>query len=128
MKIFLKLQKKRKIIEADSGKEFYDNVFQNFLNNKNIEKYSRDTFLGAVFAEKFNHTIKDFLERPFFDKGDGKRIDVLPTITKQYNSRIHSTTNITPIEASFKKTKDGLDYLSLYYVSFLSKLNHNYIF
>ena len=38
-----------------------------------------------------------------FAQGDAKRIDILPTITKQYNKRIHSSTKLTPIQASLKK-------------------------
>ena len=37
------------------------------------------------------------------EKRDGKRIDVLPTITKQYNNKTHLSTKLTPIQASLKK-------------------------
>ena len=40
-----------------------------------------------------------------FEKCDGNWIDVLPTITKQYNNRIHSSTKLTPIQASLKKNE-----------------------
>ena len=40
-----------------------------------------------------------------FEKGDGNWIDILPTITKQYNNRIHSSTKLTPIQASLKKNE-----------------------
>ena len=36
--------------------------------------------MGAVFAERFNHTIRDLLKRVVFEKGDGNWIDVLSTI------------------------------------------------
>ena len=38
--------------------------------------------------------------------------DILPTITKLYNNRIHSSTNITPIQASLKKN-EGYVYKNL---------------
>ena len=41
-----------------------------------------------------------------------KRIDVLPKITKQYNNRIHSSTKLTPIQASLKKN-EGYVYINL---------------
>ena len=47
---------------------------------------SRNSSCGAVFAEKFNRTIRDLLKKTVFEKGDGNWIDVLPTITKQYNN------------------------------------------
>ena len=63
-------------------------MFQVFLNKNNIKIYSRNSSYCAVFAERFNHTIRDLLKRLVFEKGDGKWIDVLPTITKQYNNGI----------------------------------------
>ena len=40
-----------------------------------------------------------------FEKGDGNWIDVLPIVTKQYNNRIHSSTKLTPKQASLKKNE-----------------------
>ena len=91
------------MIENDRGNEFYNNIFQDFLNKNNIKIYSRKDCLGAVFAERFNSTLSDLLRRPVFEKGDGNWIDVLPTITKQYNNKIHSSTKLTPIQASLEK-------------------------
>ena len=93
-------KRKPGLIESDRGKEFYNNIFQDFLNKNNIELYSRNSSYGAVFAERFNRTIRDLLKKPVFEKGDGKWIDVSHTITKQYNNRIHSSTKLTPIQAS----------------------------
>ena len=96
-------QKKPNLIESDGGKEIYNNIFQNFLNDNNIKIYSKNTSLEAVFAEKFNQTIGDLLERPVFEQGDSNWIHVLPTITKQYNKGKFSSTKLTPIQASLKK-------------------------
>ena len=103
---------KPNLIESDRSKEFYNNIFQDFLNKNNIKHYSRNTVLGAVFAERFNRTIRDLLKRPVFEKGDGNWIDILSTITKQHNNRIHSTTKLTPIQASLKKN-EGYVYKNL---------------
>ena len=93
------------LIETDRGKEFYNNIFQDFLNKNDIKLYSRNSSFGSVFAERFNRTIRDLLKKPVFQKGDGNWIDVLPTITKQYNTRIHSSTKLTPTQASLKKNE-----------------------
>ena len=61
--------------------------------------------MGAVLAERFNRAVIDLLERPVFEKDDGNWIDLLPTITKQYNIRVHTSTNLTPIQASLKKNE-----------------------
>ena len=106
-KILISSKRKPNLIESDRGKEFYNNIFQDFLNKNNIKLYSRNSSYGAVFAERFN-----LLKKPVFEKGDGKWIDVLPTITKQYNNRIHSSTKLRPIQASLKKN-EGYVYKNL---------------
>ena len=110
--IIISSKRKPNLIESDRGKEFYNNIFQDFLNKNNIKLYSRNSSYGAVFAERFNRTIRDLLKRPVFEKGDGNWIDVLPTITKQYNNRIHSSTKLAPIQASLKKN-EGFVYKNL---------------
>ena len=100
--IIISSKRKPNLIETDRVKEFYNNIFQDFLNTNNIKLYSRNTYLGAVSAERFNKTIRDLLKRPVFEKSDGNWIDVLSTITKQFNNRIHSSTKLTPIQASLK--------------------------
>ena len=74
-----------------------------FLNKNNIKRYSIKTSSGAVFAERFNRTIRDLLKRPVFEKGESNLIHVLPSRTKQYRNGIHSSTKLTPIQASSKK-------------------------
>ena len=110
--ILISSKRKPNLIESDRGKEFYNNIFQDFLNKNDIKHYSRKSSYGAVFAERFNKTIKDLLKRPVFEKNDGNWIDILPTITKQYNNRVHSSTKITPIQASMKKN-EGYVYKNL---------------
>ena len=110
--ILITSKKKPKLFESDRGKEFYNNIFQSLLNNNNIKLYSRNTHLGAVFIERFNKGIRDLLKKIVFEHGDANWIDVLPTITKQYNNRIHSSTKLTPIQASLKKN-EGYVYKNL---------------
>ena len=98
-------KRKPNLIELDRGKEFYNIIFQEFLNKNNIKLYSRNSSYGAVFAGRFNRTIRDLLKRPVFEKGDGNWIDVLQTITKQYNNKTHSSTKLTPTQASLKKNE-----------------------
>ena len=110
--ILISSKRKPNLIESDRGKEFYNNIFQDFLNKNNIKLYSRNTELGAVFAERFNRTIRDLIKKIVFEEGDGKWIDVLPKITKQYNNRIHSSIKLTPKQASLKKN-EGYVYKNL---------------
>ena len=112
--ILINSKRSPNLIESDRGKNFYDNIFhfQDFLNKNNIKIYSRNSSYGAVFAEKFNRTIRDQLKKIIFEQGDAKWVDILPTITKQYISRIHSSTTLTPIQASLKKN-EGFVYNNL---------------
>ena len=103
--ISIKSKRRPNLIESDCGKEFYNNIFQDFLNENNIINRSRNISYGAVFAERFNRTIKDLLKRPVFEKGHGKWIDLLQAITEQYNKTTLSSTKLTPIQASLKKNE-----------------------
>ena len=61
----------------------------------------------------FHRTIRDLLKKIVFEQGDAKWIDILHTITKQYNNRIHSFTKLTPIQASLKKNEGYVYKISL---------------
>ena len=110
--ILITSKRQPNLIESDRGKEFFNNIFQDFLNKNNIKLYSRNSSFGSVFAERFNRTIRDLLKKIVFERGDAKWIDILPTITKQCNNRIHSSTKLTPIQASLKKN-EGYVYKNL---------------
>ena len=110
--ILISSKRQPKLIETDDGSEFVNKLFNNLLNTKKFKRYSRNTALGAVFAERFNRTIRDLLKRPVFEKGDGNWIDILSTITKQYNNRIHSSTKLSPKDACLKKN-EGFVYKKL---------------
>ena len=110
--IIINSKRKPNLIESDRGKKFYNNIFQDFLNKNNIKLYSRSNSYGAVFAERFNRTIRDLLKKIVFEHGDAKWIDILPSITKQYNNRIHSSTKLSPKDASLKKN-EGYVYKNL---------------
>ena len=110
--ILINSKRKPNLIETDRGKEFYNNIFQDFLNKNDIKLYSRNSSYGAVFAERFNRTIRDLLKKIVFENGDANWIDVLQTITKQYNNKVHSSTKLSPKDASLKKN-EGLVYKNL---------------
>ena len=66
-------KRKPNLIESDRGKEFYNKIFQDFLNKNKIKIYSRNSSYGAVFAEGFNRrTITDLLKKIVFEQGDAK--------------------------------------------------------
>ena len=83
-------------------KVFKNNIFQSFPINNNIKLYSRNNSFRSVFAERFNRTIRDLLIGPDFQKRDSNWIEVLPVITKQYKNQVHTSTKLTPKQASLK--------------------------
>ena len=88
-------------------------MFQNFLNINKVKLYSTNTYLGAVFAERFNRTIRDLLKKQVFEKGESNWIGVLPAITKQYINGVYTSTKLTPRQASIKK-KEGFPYKNFF--------------
>ena len=98
-------KRKPNLIETDWGKKIYSSTFENFSNKKNIKHTSKNSSLGAVFAGRFNRTNRDLLKKPVFEKSDKNFSDGVSKITKQYNDRVHTSTKLTPIQASSKKNE-----------------------
>ena len=68
--ILIGSERSRNLIESDRGEEYYNNIFQDFLNKNNIKLYSRNSSYGAVFAERSNRAIRDLLKKIVFEQGD----------------------------------------------------------
>ena len=99
-------KRKPNLLETDRGKDFNNGILQNFVENNNIKPYSRNSSFGAVFAERFNKSIRNIPKKFVFERGDANWIDALPTVTKQCNNRIQSSTKINRIQASLKKNEE----------------------
>ena len=99
-------------IESDRGSEFYNRIFQNFLKSKNIHHCSRCTDKGPNIAERNIRTVRSLLKKPVFEKGKADWLSELPSVVKQYNNTIHSSTKMTPIQAS-KKSNEKIVYNNL---------------
>ena len=61
--------------------------------------------------------MRDLLKKPVFEKSGSNWLHILPIKTKQYNNRTHTSNEITPIQASFKKNEGYV------YKNFLIKRN-----
>ena len=96
---------KTNLLETDDGKDYVKKNSIEFLNNNDIKRYSRNNSLGAVFAERFNRTIRNLINKPVFLKGNAEWISELPSIIKQYNRTIDNSTKMKPVDAS-KKTNN----------------------
>ena len=105
--------RKPNLLETDDGKEYVNKIFNEFLNNNKIKRYSRYTDKGAVFAERFNKTIRNLLKKPVFEKGRADWISELPSVIKKYNNTIHNSIKMTPVQAS-KKSNEKLVFSNLH--------------
>ena len=72
--IVMSSTRKPNLIETDRGKEFYNNIFQNFPYKNNINFFSSNSSLGAVFAERFNCTVGDLLKKVVFERREVNRM------------------------------------------------------
>ena len=87
-------------IESDRGSEFYKNIFQIFLKNKNIQHYSRFTDKGPSIAERVIRTVRNLFKKPVLLAGNANWISQLPSVIKQNNNSFHHSIKMTPIQAS----------------------------
>ena len=110
--IITKSKRKPLKLESDGGKEWYNSLFQNLLKSKNIHHYSRYTDKGPSVCERVIRTIRNFLKKPVFEKGNADWLSELPSVVKKYNNTIHSSTKMTPIQAS-KKSNERKVYSNL---------------
>ena len=109
--ILISSKRSPNLIESDRGKEFYNSIFQDFLNKNDI-KFILEILLYVLFLLKDLIVLSEIFLKIVFEQGDAKWIDVLPTITKQYNNREHTSTKLSPKDASLKKN-EGYVYKNL---------------
>ena len=111
-KTILSEGRKPKKLWVDRGSEFYNKTFKSLLKEygtgkaaSGIELYSTYSDLKAVFIERFNRTLLHIINKPMFINGDGNWVNILNDAVVTYNNNIHSTINMTPVEASNKPDK-----------------------
>ena len=87
-------------IWSDRGKEFYNTTFLHYIKEQNIQIYSTNSDLMAVFVERFNRTLLDLIKEPMYIEGKGNWLNHNNNALDKYNNRVHGTTKMTPFEAS----------------------------
>ena len=93
-----KTKRKPDKIWSDRGKEFYNKTFLDFLKQNEIQIYSTNSDLKAVFVERFNRTLLDLIKEPMYIEGKACWLNHLDTAMEKYNNRVHGTTKMTPFE------------------------------
>ena len=95
-----KAKRKPDKIWSDRGKEFYNKTLLDFLKQNEIQIYSTNSHLKAVFVERFNRTLLDLIKEPMYIEGKGNWLNHLDAALQKYNNRVHTTTKMTPFEAN----------------------------
>ena len=98
--------------ESDRGSEFYINILQDLLKNKNNQHFSRFTDKGPSIAERVIRTVRNLIKKPVFEKGRADWLSELSCVSKQYNNTIHHSIKMTPNQAS-KKSNERKVYTNL---------------
>ena len=87
-------------IWSDRGKEFYNQAILHYLNEQNIQIYSTNSDLKAVFVERFNRTLLDLIKKPMYIESKACWLNHFDAAMGKYNNRVHGTTKMTPFEAN----------------------------
>ena len=101
-KIIKQSNRKPYKIWVDQGGEFYNNVFEKWLSDNDINMYSTYNEGKSVAAERFIRTLKNKLYKHMTATGKKVYYDVLGDVVNQYNNTKHSTLKMKPIDV-----KDG---------------------
>ena len=110
-----KSKRKPNKLWVDQGKEFYnEHMYKLFKFKKEdiLEKDANGEYKNQIYSvfnasknpviERFNRTLTNKLWKQFTVQGNQKWLDILQPTVDKYNSSVHSTIGITPIEASEK--------------------------
>ena len=90
---------------TDKGTEFYNKDMNDLQKLYDIELYSTENVEKSSIAERWIRTMKEKMFKYFTDNNTNKYIDLLPKLVEDYNNTVHSSTKLTPIEASKKKNE-----------------------
>lgn len=112
---FRKILKDRKPgkIWVDKGKEFYNRDLKGLLDKHNISLYSTENEEKSTVVERWNRTMKEKMFKYFSANSTRKYIDILDELVTQYHNTKHSSTKLTPIQASMKANENKV-WRSLY--------------
>ena len=90
-------------LQTDQGKEFENEIFQQYLNAHHISFFTIKSQFKAALCERWNRTLKEKMWRYFTHTGSYRWVDVLQDLVSAYNDAQHRSLNggkMTPNEAA----------------------------
>ena len=102
VKAFTKIFKERqpRKLRTDSGKEFLNKKFQQFLKSKNVIFFTSNNDTKCAVVERFNRTLRSKMWRYFTHVKTERYMNVLKAIVQSYNDTVHSTTDMAPAKVN----------------------------
>ena len=88
-------ERKPEKLWTDKGREFYNKDVKDL-----VELYSTENEEKSSIVERWIRTIKEKMWKYFTDNNSYNYINVLPELVEDYNNTVHSSTKLTPIDAS----------------------------
>ena len=85
---------------TDKGREFFNKNVKNL-----VYLYATENEEKSSIAERWIRTMKEKMFKYFTDNNTNKYIDVLPDLVEDYNNTVHSSTKLSPVEASKKENE-----------------------
>ena len=108
-KIIKQSNRKPNKIWVDQGGEFYNNVFEKWLSDNDINMYSTYNEGKSVVAERFIRTLKNKLYKHMTAAGKNVYYDVLEDVVNKYNNTKHSTIKMKPIDVGDNNKRVYID-------------------
>ena len=102
-KIIKQSNRKPNKIWVDQGGEFYNNVFEKWLSDNDINMYSTYNEGKSVVAERFIRTLKNKLYKHMTATGKNVYYNALDDVVNKYNNTKHSTIKMRPIDVKNNK-------------------------
>lgn len=87
-------------LHTDNGKEFYNQHFGKLMKKHGINHYSTFSTMKASIVERFNRTFFNKLWPKLQFQGSHKWLKHLQPIIKQYNSTVHRTIKMRPVDVN----------------------------
>jgi hypothetical protein len=96
-------------IWTDLGGEYTNTEFKNWCKKNNINLYHTGGESKAVFAERFNRTLKSSINAYMIESNTDKYIDILNELVEGYNNKIHSSIGEKPNDVYFENVKPKVE-------------------
>jgi hypothetical protein len=108
-------EKKVKYLTVDGGAEFAGACIKNVYQKYNIKRIvTRNFEIKSALAERFIKNWKSVLYKYFHSNNTLRYIEVLPSIIKNYNNQVHSSTGLTPNEVVSSLEKQKIAFKNLF--------------